>query len=146
MFRHFTHEITYSNNKKYVLAYWQRSRLLRQWSRVRFRHLSQRITLRTGRVTVYNAKSRGREGDLPLWPKKDRKKRGNQSRKTIKSERKTMKHLQQQLFGLEILNKFCIFFTSSVNLNRIQISKRQKQAREYGTGQLDRFGSEVEHT
>ena len=33
------------------------------------RHISQWKTLRTGRVTVYTVKSRGRDGDLPLRPK-----------------------------------------------------------------------------
>ena len=39
-----------------------------QWSRVRIRHLSPCMnkTLRTGRVTVSNVKSRGREGNLHL--------------------------------------------------------------------------------
>ena len=37
-----------------------------QWSRVRIRHLSRCMdkTLRTGRVTVSNVKSQGREGNL----------------------------------------------------------------------------------
>ena len=54
---------------------WQRSRRLRQWSRVRIRHLSQWNTLRTSRVTVYTVKSRGREGDLPPEAKKKIEKR-----------------------------------------------------------------------
>ena len=37
-----------------VVAHWYRSRLLRRWSLVRIRHLSQwKKTLRTGRVIVY---------------------------------------------------------------------------------------------
>ena len=53
-----------------VVAHWQRSRLLRQWSRNGIRYLSQRKTLRKGRVTVCTVKSRETEGNLHLRPKK----------------------------------------------------------------------------
>ena len=55
------------------------SRLLRQLSRVRIRYLSQ---WRTGRVTIYTAKSRGKEGNIHLRLKKEQKE-GNHGRLSL---------------------------------------------------------------
>ena len=52
-----------------VVSHWLWSRLLKQWSRVRIRHLSHWKIMRTGRVTVYTVKSRDREGNLRLRQK-----------------------------------------------------------------------------
>ena len=52
-----------------VVAHWLCSRLLRQWSRVRIRHLSQRKLREQAEYTVNTVKSWGREGNLP-WGKK----------------------------------------------------------------------------
>ena len=66
-------------------------------------------TLRTGKVTtVYTVKSRGREGDLPMGPKKDRKKIFSCQQRNIRVVGCT--HITTQLspgLGAATIFKFC---------------------------------------